>query len=44
MSRQKVYVALSADILHHGHINIFNKASELGEYLELQGKSVQSKT
>ena len=31
MSRQKVYVALSADILHHGHINIFNKASELGE-------------
>lgn len=31
MRRQKVYVALSADILHHGHINIFNKASELGE-------------
>ncbi len=31
MSRQKVYVALSADILHHGHINIFYKASELGD-------------
>tara|TARA_B100002019_G_scaffold292439_1_gene315519 strand:+ start:589 stop:1893 length:1305 start_codon:yes stop_codon:yes gene_type:complete len=31
MNKQKVYVALSADILHHGHINIFNKASELGD-------------
>ena len=33
MSRQKVYLALSADILHHGHINIFNKASELGDVI-----------
>ena len=28
---KKVYVALSADLLHHGHINILKKAAELGE-------------
>jgi phosphoenolpyruvate mutase len=28
---KKVYVAMSADIIHHGHINVINKASELGE-------------
>jgi len=27
----KVYVALSADLLHHGHINILKKAAELGD-------------
>jgi len=27
---KKVYVALSADLLHHGHINVLNKAAELG--------------
>jgi len=27
---KKVYVALSADLLHHGHINILTKAAELG--------------
>ncbi|MDF2944225.1 MAG: phosphoenolpyruvate phosphomutase [Herbinix sp.] len=26
-----VYIAISADILHHGHINLINKAAELGE-------------
>ena len=26
-----VYVALSADILHEGHINILKKAANLGE-------------
>ena len=26
-----VYVAMSADILHHGHINLIKKASEYGE-------------
>lgn len=26
-----VYIAISADILHHGHINLINKASALGE-------------
>tara|TARA_B100000963_G_C22638223_1_gene678803 strand:+ start:6534 stop:7838 length:1305 start_codon:yes stop_codon:yes gene_type:complete len=31
MSKPKVYVALSADILHHGHINIFKEASNLGD-------------
>ena len=25
-----VYVAMSADFLHHGHLNIIKKASELG--------------
>lgn len=28
---KKVYVAMSADLLHHGHMNIFKKARELGE-------------
>ena len=29
--KKKVYVSLSADILHEGHINILNKASKLGD-------------
>ena len=29
--KKKVYVALSADILHEGHINILKKASKLGK-------------
>ena len=29
--KKKVYVCLSADILHEGHINILKKASKLGE-------------
>ena len=29
--KKKVYVSLSADILHKGHINILKKASKLGE-------------
>ncbi len=28
---KKVYVALSADLLHHGHINILEKAAKLGD-------------
>lgn len=28
-----VYVAISADILHHGHINLIKKASEYGEVI-----------
>jgi phosphoenolpyruvate phosphomutase / 2-hydroxyethylphosphonate cytidylyltransferase len=28
---KKVYVAMSADIIHHGHLNIIEKARELGE-------------
>ncbi|MCW3488828.1 phosphoenolpyruvate mutase [Dethiobacter alkaliphilus] len=28
---KKVYLAMSADIIHHGHINVINKAKELGE-------------
>ena len=27
---KKVYIAISADILHHGHINLIKKASEYG--------------
>ncbi len=28
---KKVYVAMSADIIHHGHINVINEARRLGE-------------
>ena len=28
-----VYIAISADILHHGHINLIQKASEYGELI-----------
>ena len=30
MSKKTVYVGLSADIIHHGHINILNTASNYG--------------
>ncbi len=29
----KVYLAMSADIIHHGHINVIREASELGEVI-----------
>lgn len=28
---KRVYVALSADLLHHGHMNVLSKAAELGD-------------
>ena len=28
---KRVYVAMSGDLIHHGHINIINKAKELGD-------------
>jgi phosphoenolpyruvate mutase len=28
---KKVYVAISADVLHHGHMNVLTKARELGD-------------
>ena len=31
MNKKKVYVGMSADLIHPGHLNIINKASELGE-------------
>ena len=31
--KKKVYVSLSADILHSGHINILKKASKLGDVI-----------
>ena len=30
---KKVYVAMSADIIHHGHLNIINKAQDLGKVI-----------
>ena len=29
--KKKVYVGMSTDVIHHGHINIIEKANELGE-------------
>jgi len=29
--KKQVYVAMSVDFIHHGHLNIINKARELGE-------------
>ena len=31
MSIKKVYVGFSADLIHHGHINIIDEASKYGE-------------
>ena len=31
--KKKVYVAMSADLIHPGHINIISKAKELGEVI-----------
>ena len=31
MNKKKVYVAMSADLIHPGHLNIIKKASTLGE-------------
>ena len=31
MSKKNVYVGMSADLIHPGHLNIINKAAELGE-------------
>ena len=28
---KKVYVGMSADVIHNGHINILNEAAKLGE-------------
>jgi len=33
MNNKKVYVAMSADIIHNGHINLIKKAAELGEVI-----------
>jgi len=29
--RKQVYLAMSADVIHHGHINLIERASELGD-------------
>ena len=31
--RKKVYVGMSADLIHHGHLNIINEAKKLGEVI-----------
>lgn len=31
--RKKVYVAMSADIIHHGHMNVLNQARKLGDII-----------
>ena len=32
-NRKKVYIGLSIDILHHGHINLINKAKKYGDLI-----------
>ena len=32
-NRKKVYVGMSADLIHPGHLNIIKKANELGEVI-----------
>ena len=32
-NNKKVYVGMSADLIHPGHVNILNKASELGDVI-----------
>jgi len=41
---KKVYVALSADLIHHGHLNIINEAKKYGEVIVsvLADKSIAS--
>ncbi len=31
MKTDKVYIAMSADLIHHGHLNIINKAKKYGK-------------
>ena len=33
MKKKLVYLGISADIFHHGHINIINKAKKLGNLI-----------
>ena len=33
MKSKKVYVGMSADIIHHGHLNIINEAKKLGKVI-----------
>ena len=44
MKKKIVYIALSADILHEGHINIINTASKYGEVVAglLTDKAISS--
>jgi len=35
MKKNTVYLTLSAEIIHHGHINIINKASKVAKAEEL---------
>lgn len=30
---EKVYLAMSGDLIHHGHMNIIQKAAELGDVI-----------
>lgn len=31
---KKVYVGMSADLIHHGHLNIIKEARKLGEVID----------
>ena len=42
MTMKTVYIAISADILHHGHINLIKRASEYGELITRLLNLVQS--
>ena len=42
---KKVYIVLSVDILHHGHINLINEAKKHGKLIVslLTDKAISSK-
>ena len=44
MKNKIVYISLSVDILHHGHINLINNAKKYGKVIEglLTDKSIAS--
>ena len=41
---KKVYIGMSADIIHHGHLNIINTATKLGKVNDRMDNNIVSIT